>query len=114
MLRILILSSISAFVIAVCAVAQDAFTNEQFLKLCGSDRDWCREHVISLVSALNATNAIHPDQAQSCPPENVPAKGQEITDKIIGWLNAHPEAQGRTDEESIEIALKALYPCKNK
>ena len=110
--RILILSSIALPLIAARGGAQDAFTTEQFLKQCQSDSDWCKEHVISLVSAHNAGNAISPDDVQSCPPRNVAAKGEEITGKIVGWLKAHPETKGETDGDGIEAALKALYPCK--
>ncbi|MFZ0692732.1 MAG: Rap1a/Tai family immunity protein [Alphaproteobacteria bacterium] len=114
MVKGLALASIAALLIASRVAAQNAFSTEQFLKLCQSDSDWCKEHVISLVSVHNAADAIHPDKAQSCPPRNVAAKGEEITDKILGWLKAHPEAQGKTDGESIETALKALYPCDKK
>ena len=109
---ILILSAFALLLIAVRAAAQDAFTTEQFLRQCQSDSDWCKEHVISLVSVHNADNAINPDEAQSCPPQNVPAKGEEITEKIVGWLKAHPETKAEKDGNGIGTALKALYPCK--
>ena len=114
MSKVLAPASVAILLIAFRAVAQDAFTTEQFLKLCQSDSDWCKEHVISLVSVHNAADAINAEKVQSCPPQNVPAKGEEITENIVGWLKTHPEAQAKTDGESVEVALKALYPCNKK
>ena len=94
------------------AAAQDTITTEQFLRLCQSDGDWCKEHIISLVSADVASNVIHPDQAQSCPPKDVQAKADAVTGDVVNWLRDHLDVRPKDNAGGIEAALKVLYPCK--
>lgn len=94
------------------AAAQDTITTKQFLELCQSDGDWCKEHIISLVSTDVASNVIHPDKAQSCPPKDIQAKAEIVTGDVVNWLHDHSDVRPKIDTDGIEAALKVLYPCK--
>lgn len=37
--------------------------------------------------------------------------GQEVTDKALAWLQAHPQPAAASTDTSVETAVRALWPC---
>jgi hypothetical protein len=109
--------------IAFCAVAWPSIAfavtdapgqTGAFVAYCKTDSEGITEKIAGTYAAMLINNTIAVGQARNrkwCPAAEANDM-KVLTPKVTEWLTAHPEANSKTTNEGIEMAVIQLYPCK--
>lgn len=114
----------AVLLIAVCAVVRtsivpalaDAPGNTgAFVSYCRTNSEECSDKIAEIYATMLINSTISAGQAKA--PKWCPAKEatdmKVLTPKVTGWLSTHPEANSKTTNDGIEMAIIQLYPCKS-
>ena len=75
-----------------------------FVAYCQANFQACEDQVTSAAVTLIMTH-----NQDFCDPSN--DYPEDLTNAVIGWLNAHPQTRGEPISKSLPAALLATRPC---
>ena len=109
--------------VALCAVmwpsvapaaAEAPGQSGAFVAYCKTNSEGCIDKVAGIYAATLINDTIAAGQGKKrewCPAKEAD-DAKVLTLKVVGWLTAHPEANGTTTYDGIKMAVMRLYPCK--
>lgn len=74
---------------------------------CQTDRDYCRGYVAGVADGRDERREAL--GWRSCPPDG--ATAETITDAVVRWMDAHPEARYFTGRGTVAQAMAESFPC---
>ncbi len=113
MLRSLYFIALCAVVLPSIAFAVDEVPSQTgaFLAYCKTNSEGCTDKIAGIYAAMLINQTIHPSDRKWCPAKEAD-EVKVLASKVMGWLSAHSEANNKTTNDGIEMAIIQLYPCK--
>ena len=94
------------------AAADAPLQTGAFVAYCKTDSEGCAEKIAGIYAARLINSTIAAGQTKEWCPAKEADDMKVLTPKVTGWLTAHPEANGKTTNDGIKMAVVQLYPCK--
>lgn len=108
MRRLLIALALSLLVLPAWSAGDAPREIGAFLAYCRTNGEECTNRIAEINFAMLITVPLNRKWCPSTETNDTAV----LTSKVVQWLTAHPEANNKTTNDGIELALTQLYPCK--
>jgi hypothetical protein len=114
MLRLLCLIASAAVVLPSTAFAADDAPSQTvaFVAYCKINNAGCNGKIAEIYATMLINKTINPADRSWCPAKQA-VDIKVLAPKVMGWLSVHPEANSKTTNDGIQMAVVQLYPCKH-